>query len=97
MAISEKELKNLAKLAKLEFSDEELKKFACGFDEMIAFCDGINAEAGTAFPREGFSGAESVGYENLREDEVVEGLSQAEVLSNVQGERGYFTVKRVVK
>ncbi len=97
MAITEKELKTLAKLSRLEFSEEELAGFKSGFEEMIEFCDGINSEIGgdTSSIRE--VGSMQTEWKDLREDVVEESLPNEKILSNVHGERGYFAVKRVVK
>ena len=90
MAITSKELQTLARLAKLEFSEEELEKFRGGFVEMISFCDGINSEieGDTSSIREVDS--REIEWEDLREDCVEESLPNEKILSNVQGERGYY-------
>lgn len=97
MAITSKELQTLVRLAKLEFPEEELEKFRGGFEEMISFCDGINSEieGDTSSIREVDS--REIEWEDLREECVEESLPNEKILSNVQGERGYFAVKRVVK
>lgn len=63
----------------------------------ISFCDGINSEieGDTSSIREVDS--REIEWEDLREDCVEESLPNEKILSNVQGERGYFAVKRVVK
>lgn len=97
MAITEKEIKTLARLARLEFTDDEIEKFAKEFDEIIGFANGINAQVagGTQTIKE-VEGA-SVRWEDLREDEVKESLPNEKVTSNVQAENGYFPVRRVVR
>ncbi len=97
MSISEKQLKTLARLARLEFSDEELKEFAGGFEEIVEFANGINSEVegDTSSIREVSS--DFVKWEDLREDEVQESLPNEKVTSNVSAENGYFAVRRVVK
>ncbi len=97
MAITDKELRALARLAHLEFSDETLEEFKGGFEEMIAFCDSINAEVkgNSSTIRE--VGSRAVEWADLREDIVQPSLPNKKILSNVSGERGYFAVKRVVK
>lgn len=97
MAITEQEIKNLAKLAKLNFSEDEMQSFAGEFEEIIEFANGINASVSgdTSTIREVV--ARTVRWEDLRGDEVVESLPNEKVTSNVRAENGYFPVKRVVK
>lgn len=97
MSISEKELKTLARLARLEFSDGELKEFSGGFDEIVEFANGINGEVAgdTSSIRE--VSQDFVKWEDLREDEVRESLPNEKITSNVSAENGYFAVRRVVK
>ena len=97
MAITDKELRALARLAHLEFSDGTLEEFKGGFEEMIAFCDGINAEVEGDSSTIREVGSRAVEWENLREDTVQPSLPNQKILSNVNGEKGYFAVKRVVK
>lgn len=97
MSISEKQLKTLARLARLEFSDEELKEFAGGFEDIVEFANGINGEVeGDASSIREVS-SDFVKWEDLREDEVEISLPNEKVTSNVSAENGYFAVRRVVK
>ena len=97
MAISEKEIKTLAKLCKLEFDDERCKEFAGEFEEIIAFADTINSSVAgdTSAIRE--VGGREIALSELRRDEVAESLPVEKVTSNVEAEGGYFPVRRVVK
>ena len=97
MAVSIEELRKLAGLARLRFSEDELTKFAGEFDEIIAFADTINrsVEGGTAAIRS--VGAETVGFEQLRADAVAPSLPNEKILSGVEGEGGFFSVKRIKK
>lgn len=97
MAVTEKEIKTLAKLAKLDFDGERCKEFLGEFDEIIAFADTINSSVAgdTETIRE--VGGREVALENLREDSVQESLPNEKITSNVEAEGGYFPVKRVVK
>ncbi len=97
MAITAKELKNLARLSKLEFSEDELADYVSGFDEMVKFCDGINSEIEGDASSIREVGSRGKNWTKLRGDEVEESLPNEKILSNVHGERGYFAVKRVVK
>lgn len=97
MAVTEKEIKALARLAKLDFDGERCREFASEFDKIIAFADTINnSVAGdTESIRE--VGGREIALENLREDIVCESLPNEKITSNVEAENGYFQVKRVVK
>ena len=97
MSITEKEIKTLARLSRLEFSDEEIEKFAPEFEEIIDFANKINEQVAgdTGTIREVV--ARTVKWEDLREDEVKESLPNEKITSNVEAENGYFSVRRVVK
>lgn len=97
MSVTQKEIKTLARLSRLEFSDEEIEKFAPEFEEIIEFANAINVqvEGDADSIREVVT--RTVKWEDLREDEVKESLPCEKITSNVQAENGYFTVKRVVK
>ncbi len=97
MSVTQKEIKTLARLSRLEFSDGEIEKFAPEFEEIIEFANKINeqVEGDTGSIREVVS--RTVKWEDLREDEVKESLPNEKITSNVQAEGGYFPVRRVVK
>lgn len=97
MSITQKEIKTLARLARIEFSEEEEQKFIPDFEEIIAFADRINGEVegDTASIRE--ITERTVDWNDLREDEVCESLPNEKVTSNVSPQDGYFPVRRVVK
>ena len=97
MAVTEKQIKTLARLAKLEFDDEKCKAFAGEFDEIIAFADTINdAVVGDTESLKEVGGRE-IALENLRDDIVEQSLPNEKIVSNVSAEGGFFPVKRVVK
>lgn len=97
MAITENELKSLARLARLGFSEGEIEEFRAGFGEIIEFADRINSQvAGETSDIREVGGAQK-NADELRCDEVEESLENQKILSNVEGEGGYFRVKRVVK
>lgn len=97
MSISQKEIKTLARLSRLEFSDEEQEKFIPDFEEIIAFADRINGEVvgDTSSIKE--VTARTIAWEDLREDEVTDSLPNEKITSNVEPQDGYFPVRRVVK
>ena len=97
MAIEKQQLEHLARLANLEFGGEELEKFKEGFEEMVAFCDGINhAVAGDTSSIRGVD-SRTIDFADLREDTAQSSLAAEKVLSNGQSSNGSFTVRRVVK
>lgn len=97
MSVTQKEIKTLARLSRLEFSDEEIEKFVPEFEEIIDFANRINGQVAgdTGTIREVVT--RTVKWEDLREDEVKESLPNEKITSNVQSENGYFPVRRVVK
>ncbi|MCM1438181.1 MAG: Asp-tRNA(Asn)/Glu-tRNA(Gln) amidotransferase subunit GatC [Roseburia sp.] len=97
MSVTQKEIKTLARLSRLEFSEEEIERFAPEFEEIIEFANAINGqvEGDTGTIREVVT--RTVKWEDLREDEVKESLPNEKITSNVQAENGYFPVRRVVK
>lgn len=97
MSVTQKEIKTLARLSRLEFSDAEIEKFAPEFEEIIQFANRINeqVEGDTGSIREVVT--RTVKWEDLREDEVKKSLPNEKITSNVQAEGGYFPVRRVVK
>jgi len=97
MSISQQEIKTLAKLSKLSFTDEELKSFSGEFEEIIAFADEINrqVEGDTDSIRE--VAERSTELKDLRPDEVQKSLSSEKITAEAVSENGYFSVRRVVK
>lgn len=96
MAVTREEIEKLARLARLSFSEEEYKRFAGEFDEIIAFADTINqsVEGGTTEIRN--IGDTAISYEGLREDEVEASLPNEKIVSNVDDVNGFFAVKKTM-
>lgn len=94
MAVTKTEIEKLAKLSRLRFSEEEFDKFVSEFDDIITFADTINqsVEGGTDEIRS--VGSELVSFEELREDEVIPSLPNEKIVSNVEDENGFFSVKK---
>ena len=97
MSTTQEEIKSLARLAKLSFTDDELQSFSSEFEEIIAFADEINSqiEGDTDSIKE--VAERSVALEDLRADEVSESLPEEKITANAVSENGYFSVRRVVK
>ncbi|MCD8391111.1 MAG: Asp-tRNA(Asn)/Glu-tRNA(Gln) amidotransferase subunit GatC [Firmicutes bacterium] len=97
MALSKEEFEKLAVLSRLRFSDEEAETFRNEMDDIIAFADTINnAVSGGTDDIKNIS-ENAVVYTELRADEVVDSLPNEKILSNVEGSKGFFSVKRCVK
>jgi aspartyl-tRNA(Asn)/glutamyl-tRNA(Gln) amidotransferase subunit C len=97
MTISKEDMNKLATLARLRFSDEEFDEFMGDMDDIIAFADTINNSVVGGTDEIKNVGAKTVLCDELREDEVKESLPNEKILSNVNGDKGYFVVKKVVK
>lgn len=88
MEISKEEIKHLADLSALEFSDEEIENFQKEFNQILEFVNKINSakvDGDIEYNVHDFS--------ELREDIAKNGLSQDEVLLNApQAKLGSFSV-----
>lgn len=88
MEITSKEIRHLANLSALSFTDEEIEKFKLEFVDILKFVNQIdeaNIEGELQFNIKEF--------EDLREDVAREGLTQSEVLENAPSKRlGSFSV-----
>ena len=96
MALTISEMNKLATLARLRFSEEEFEQFMDDMDEIIEFADTINQSVAGSTGDIKDVGAVVVGMDMLRDDEVTESLPSEKILSNVEGDNGYFVVKKVV-
>lgn len=97
MALSKEEFEKLAILSRLRFTDEEAEKFRNEMDDIIAFADTINNAVSGGTDDIKNTSVDAVPYEELRADEVKESLPNEKVLSNVDGHKGFFNVKRCVQ
>ncbi|EGS30252.1 aspartyl/glutamyl-tRNA(Asn/Gln) amidotransferase, C subunit [Peptoniphilus sp. oral taxon 375 str. F0436] len=87
------QIKHIANIAKLDFSEEELAKFADSFSETMDFVDQIRQVA--TEDTETFQVNEMGSH--LREDQVKEGLNQDQATRNSESEKyGYFDIIRYV-
>ena len=90
--ISKEEVIKLAKLARLDFSDE-LDKIIKDMDDIIAFADTINNSVeGDADKIRNIS-TSATPAEEFRKDEVKPSLPNEKILSNVNASKGFFCVK----
>lgn len=93
--MNKEDIRHIANIAQIDFSDEELEKFAPGFDEVIELVNKIK-EVDTDGLEEVFqvNGTEN----NIREDKTGESLSQEEALENAATKKyGYFKLIKFVE
>ena len=88
--VTKQEIEQLAILAKLSFSDQEIEQLTHDMDEIIDFANQVNS-----FPYDKEETLDNrVKLADLREDEVKESFGSEVVTSNVASENGFFPVKR---
>ena len=93
--MNKEDIRHIANIAQIDFSDEELEKFAPNFDEIIELVNKIK-EVDTEGVEEVFqvNGTEN----NIREDKTGEPLSQEEALENAATKKyGYFKLIKFVE
>lgn len=88
------EIKHLAVLSALEFSDAEIDTFKTEFNDILKFVNQISTakiDKVNTFARE-------ISVSELREDEPKESFGQEVLLKNAPKQRkGYFNVPKVVE
>lgn len=92
--MNKEEIRHIANIAQIDFSEEELGKFAPTFEENIKLVDKIK-EIDTDGVDKVFqvNGTEN----NIREDKTGESLSQEEALENTATKKyGYFKLIKFV-
>jgi len=94
MKIDEKTVDHLANLAKLEFKAEDKKEIISDLNKMLSFVETLNEiDTDDIEPLRHISDE----VNNLRNDEVIEGVSQEEGLKNAPNKDGYyFKVPKVI-
>lgn len=87
------EIKHLAELSKLEFSDDELKEFVKDFDSLVGLADKVrNADIS------GVANYNTVDMTNLRQDKHQKSVETEELLKNApEKQKGMFVVPRIVE
>jgi aspartyl-tRNA(Asn)/glutamyl-tRNA(Gln) amidotransferase subunit C len=91
--ISKEEVLKLARLARLEFTDEQLEKIIKDMDDIIAFADTINNSVEGDAEKIRNVSSSATPAEEFREDVVKESLPNEKILSNVNASKGMFCVK----
>lgn len=92
--MNKEDIRHIANIAQIDFTDEELDKFAPSFDENIELVNKIK-EIDTEGVEKVFqvNGTEN----NIREDKTGESLSQEEALENAATKKyGYFKLIKFV-
>ncbi len=95
MSLTEKEVKHVAKLARIRLTDAELPHYAREINGILKWIEQL-AEVKT----EGIAPLASVSDQSLpwREDKVTDGNIQEQVLKNASGSQyGCFTVPKVIE
>ncbi len=91
--ITHEEILNIANLAKLSVSPEELEELTRDMSEIIGFADTINAASPDASDFDNINNLSNV----FREDVVVPSCDREEILKNAENrDDGYFLVKKRV-
>ena len=91
--ITQEEILNIANLAKLSVSPEELDELTRDMGEIIGFADTINAASADASDFDNINNLSNV----FREDVVVPSCDREEILKNAENrDDGYFLVKKRV-
>ena len=94
MAITLEEVKHVAALAKLAFSEEELKKIAKELDAIVGYVEQLKELDVDNVP----ATSHVLGLNNVfREDRVEPWLTPEEALQNAPAQKhGYFSVPKVI-
>ena len=94
MKLDENKVQELAHLARLEFSDEELAEIGKDLEKIIKFCDQLKAvDTQGIDPLIYLSDEINV----LREDQISEGLNREDALKNApESDSDYFKVPKVI-
>ncbi len=92
--LSEEEVKHVAKLAKLELTPSEVKKFQEQLSEVLTYVEVLKeAKTEKTEPTSQVTSLENI----FREDKAKTSLSQKEVLSGArQSHQGFFKIKRIL-
>ena len=92
--MNKEEIRHIANIAQIDFSEEELDKFAPTFEENIKLVDKIKE-----IDTDGVDKVFQVNWteNNIREDKTGESLSQEEALENTATKKyGYFKLIKFV-
>jgi len=95
MSVSKDEIKNIAKLAKLNLNEAEINEFTGDMNKILNYMDKLN-ELDTDNIRPLSNPLET--YNVLREDELKSSLDREDALKNAPGRNDeFFRVPKVIK
>ncbi|KXO16767.1 Asp-tRNA(Asn)/Glu-tRNA(Gln) amidotransferase subunit GatC [Peptoniphilus sp. GNH] len=93
--MKKEDIKHIAEIAYLSFSEEGIERFSKDFSETMDLIEKIKS-----VDTEGIDPTIQVSgiYNNLRDDQEKESLSQEDALKNTQGKKyGYFDIIKFVE
>lgn len=94
MSVTVKDVENIARLAKLAFSDEEKEKFVHQFNQILQYMEKLN-ELDTENVEPTYNVLELNNV--MRQDKVKTWLTREEALANApKSNRGFFSVPKVI-
>lgn len=94
MAITADEVKHVAQLAKLEFTDDELQMFAGQMDDIIKMVQQLSEVDTTGVP---VTSTVAEAKNVMREDKVIKGTDRETLMHNVpQKDRGFVKVPAII-
>ncbi len=94
MAISEEQVKHVAKLAKLSFSDDELHEFTSQLGKIIDMVETLEEVDTEGVP---FTSNVAETINVMREDIAAEGWNRQELMRNVpESEDGFIKVQAII-
>ncbi len=94
MSVTVKDVENIARLAKLAFSDEEKAKFVHQFNQILQYMEKLN-ELDTENVEPTYNVLELNNV--MRQDKVKTWLTREEALANApKSNRGFFSVPKVI-
>ena len=95
MAISEEQVKHVAKLAKLSFSDDELHEFTSQLGKIIDMVETLEEVDTEGVP---FTSNVAETINVMREDIAAEGWNRQELMRNVpESEDGFIKVPAIIE
>ncbi|OGB98765.1 asparaginyl/glutamyl-tRNA amidotransferase subunit C [candidate division KSB1 bacterium RBG_16_48_16] len=94
MSVTIQDVENIARLAKLAFTEEEKKRFVDQFNQILAYVEKLNElDTDDVVPTYHVLDLKNV----MREDVVEPWLTQEEALANAPKQKnGYFSVPKVI-
>lgn len=94
MSVTIQEVENIARLAKLSFSDDEKEKFVEQFNQILTYMEKLNElDTSTVEPTYNPLALSNV----MRKDEAQTWLNQDEALANAPASNhGFFSVPKVI-